>query len=264
MDGKRSDAEVGALVIAATVIFVGAVIAVNRARYAADTYPLFINLPHMAGVDAGDEVVYQGYKAGVVDQIKITYEPRLRFNVRMKIKGEIRLRQGAVVTVRNRGIGGATYLELTSPDEGRPIEDAETLPAILDPDLMFKANEVMGDTRSLLHTLQKEGTAADLSLAVKRLNHVLDTLDRTLADVDAVVKEDRAPLKVAVEHASGIAAKSDELLAKRQAEIDKSLESLKHLPAIMTELEGFVTEIKRHPWRLVRKGDPPPEKPKKP
>jgi ABC-type transporter Mla subunit MlaD len=122
----------------------------------------------------------------------------------------------------------------------------------------------MGDTRSLLHTLQKEGTAADLSLAVKRLNHVLDTLDRTLADVDAVVKEDRAPLKVAVEHASGIAAKSDELLAKRQAEIDKSLESLKHLPAIMTELEGFVTEIKRHPWRLVRKGDPPPEKPKKP
>ncbi|MBI3551648.1 MAG: MCE family protein [Elusimicrobia bacterium] len=249
MDIQKSDAAVGALVIGACAVFAVAAFAINRARFSAATYPLYINLPQMAGIDKGDEVFYQGYKAGTVDQIRITYQPRLRFNVRMAMKNEIRLRHGANVVVRGRGFGGARYLEIAAPEseDTREIFESDTLPAVLDADLMYKANEVMGDAHSVLHVLQKEGTAAELSQAAKRLNRVLANLDRTLTNVNGILEEDRASLKVTLEHTSGVAAKADE-----------------RLPAILADLQALVADLKKHPWRLVRKGEPTPDKPEKP
>jgi ABC-type transporter Mla subunit MlaD len=265
MDLNKNDAAIGAFVLGSMAVFLAAVVGINRARFTVQTYPLFITLPHIAGIDKGVDVMYQGYKAGSVDQIAISYHPKFRFVVRLAIKNEIELHQGTSVIVRSRGFTGGRYLELSPTEEGRLIQQGETLPTRLDNDLMSKANEVMGDMQTAFRKLQKEGTAEDLSQAIKHANHALAKLDSTLTHLNAMLEENRAPLKKTLESTSGIAEKTDRLLTKREAELEQTLEnvnkSLKDVPAIMTDVKGLVSDLKRHPWRLLRKGDPPAEKP---
>ncbi len=262
---QKSDATVGAFVAAAAAVFILAAVAINRARFTAETYPIFITLPHIAGIDKGVDVMYQGYKAGSVDKISIAYQPKFHFIVRLQVKKEIELSVGTTVVVRNLGFAGGRFLELAPPERpGRAIAAGETLPTTRDPDLMSKANEVMGEVQSAFRRLQKEGTAAEVSQAIKRLNLVLAKLDVTLTSVHALVEENRPPLKATMERAHGIASKTDELLAKRQAALDETLDnlnkSLKEVPAIVGDVKELVGDIKRHPWKLLRKGDSAPAK----
>ncbi len=267
MNFQKSDAAIGAFVLLAAAIFVLALAAVNRARFTVETYPLYIQLPHIAGIDKGVEVMYQGYKAGAVDQIRIAYKPKLHFIVRMAVKKEIQLRQGTTAVVRSKGFGMGRFLEFSSPEgEGPMIPEGETLPTLRETDLMAKANEVMGDLQRVVKNLQKEGAAVELIHAVRRANLVLANLDRTLTNLNALVEENRDPLRAAIRQTQGLTARTNELLSRRGAALEQTLESLSqslaHLPAIMMSLEEFIVELNRHPWRLVRKGSPPAPSPK--
>ena len=260
---QKSDATVGAFVAAAAAVFILAAVAINRARFTAETYPIFITLPHIAGIDKGVDVMYQGYKAGSVDKISIAYQPKFHFIVRLQVKKESTQRRHdgrrAQPGVRGRPLPRARSARAARPGDrgGRdPADDPR-------PDLMSKANEVMGEVNRRSGGCRRRAPPP-VSQAIKRLNLVLAKLDVTLTSVHALVEENRPPLKATMERAHGIASKTDELLAKRQAALDETLDnlnkSLKEVPAIVGDVKELVGDIKRHPWKLLRKGDSAPAK----
>lgn len=263
MDFEKNDAAIGAFVLAAIAIFIATLAGINRGRLTSQTYHLQIQLPNIAGIDKGVEVMYQGYKAGAVDQVTIAYEPEFRFIVRLAIKQDIRLKMGTTVIVRNKGFGGAKYLELSPPSrgEGRAIvPDGALLATLRETDLMSKAHEVMGELQRVVRNFQKEGTGDEIVRIVKHAELALASLDRALTNVSALMEENRAALKGTLQQAQGLTTRTNEALSKKDAALQQSVESLKesmsHLPAIMINLEELTAELKRHPWRMVRKGGP--------
>lgn len=272
MEFDRDDAKVGALVLAAAAVFLAAAILINRERITAKSYPLSIELAEIAGIDKGVDVVYRGYKAGQVERVDVTYEPRFRFVVRFSVKRDIRLPPGTKALVRGRGFTGGRYLDLVAPDRasGEAVEPGSVLPVELEPDLMAKANDVLGEARLVVRRFQERGTAEDAIALVSDTRAAVNELRKTLANANALVAnanalmdENRATLKETMRFTRSATAKTDELLARRGPAADRALknldEALLHVPAILVSLEELAADLKKHPWKLVRKGggDPP-------
>jgi len=263
MNYESRDVWIGALVAAAAAVCLLAAVSINKERLTAETYPLEIRLPNIAGIDKGVEVICQGYKAGQVEQVRIAYQPELQFVVRLAIKREMRLKRGTVVIVRNKGFGGAKYLELSAPVKGAPeglVPEGAVMPVRQEGDLMAKADQVMGDLGRVVRDFERSGTSANIGRTVEKAN-------AALASLGALLEENRAALRSTLEHARGAAARTDELMSKEDAVLRQTLEnlnqsmarlneSLSHLPTIMVNLEALSADLRRRPWRLIRKGDP--------
>lgn len=273
MDLDKDDAKVGAFVAAAIAVFVAAGLLINRERLRAGSYPLSIELSEIAGIDKGAEVLYRGYRAGQVERVDVTYEPRFAFVVRFSVKRDIRLPGGTKAYVRGRGFTGAKYLDLIAPQgAGRPpLEPGSTLPVEFEPDLMAKANDVLGEARLVVRRFQERGTAedaialvSDTRAAVLELRKTLAGADRLLANANSMLEENRSGLKGTLESAKGAAGKADELMARRGAALDRTLknvdEALLHVPSLLASLEELAADLKKHPWKLIRKGSGEPPK----
>lgn len=254
MDFEKNDAAVGAFIVLAAAAFLAAFVLVNRERLTAKTYPLSIELPQIAGIDRGTEVIYRGYKVGEVDRVSVTYEPQFRFVVRFSVKREIRLPPRTKVLVRGKGFTGGGYLDLDAPP--RVGEDSvapdSVLPVEVEPDLMAKANDVLGEARAVVRRFQQRGTAEDAIGLVRDARLAVADMRRTMATANALMEENRAALR-------SLLAQSDQLLAAKGPELNRSLknldESLARLPAVMANMEALSADLKKRPWRLVRKGD---------
>ena len=264
MEFEKKDVLAGAFVLGALAVALMTAVALNYERLTARNYRVELRLPNIAGIEKGTDVMYKGYAAGSVDLVTVAYEPELQFVVRLAIRKTLRLKEGTAVAVRNKGFGGAKYLELSVPEGERPmIEDGAVLPTTRDTDLMSKANEVMGEIEKAAQGFRKEGTAQDIMRAFKRADAALAKLDVVLTTANQLLAENRAPLNETISHARGLSARGDELLAKKDAALLQTIDHLNqasaHLPAIMANLEEFSADIKKHPWRLIRKGEAPAE-----
>ncbi|MBI3504999.1 MAG: MCE family protein [Proteobacteria bacterium] len=259
MDFESNDVAVGALVLLVVMVFMGAVVVVNRARFTQRTYPLRVELREIAGIDKGADVLYRGYRAGQVDRVTVTYEPQFRFVVEFNVKNEIQLPIGSKVVVRGKGFTGGRFLDVIPVEGGKGIVLPENalLPVELEPDLMAKANDVLGEARSVVRRFAEKGTADDAVALIHEARGVVVEMRRTMANVNAMVEENRVALR-------SVTAKSDDLLTKRGPAIERSLknidEALVHVPAITAMAEELVADLKKHPWRLLRKGEADPPK----
>ncbi len=247
MDYEKADAVLGAFVLAALAAVVLVLAAVNRKRLGGDARHVEIHLPNIAGIDKGVEVLYKGYRAGAVDRVTIAYEPEFTFVVDLAIKSEIRLKSGTSVSVRGKGFGGGKYLELLPPSEGEAtretLAEGAVLPTVPDVDVMARANAVMGEVQKIVQEFEKAGTVADVQHTVRHAKSAVQNLDHALANLNALLEEDRAALKVSLEQSAKASA--------------QAAEAMRHVPAIMINVEELTAELKRHPWRLVRKSDEP-------
>jgi ABC-type transporter Mla subunit MlaD len=228
---------------------------------ASQIYHLQIRLPNIAGIDKGTEVLYKGYKAGMVDRITIAYDPELVFVVRLSIKREIKLNVGTTLTVRNKGFGGSKFIELMPPADGGSqavLQEDAVLLSVPDRDLTTKANEVLEEVQKIVRDLQKSGTVDQIARTVNIAQSAVVNLDRVLANTNALLEENRAALQLAVKNIAGITARTDELLTKKDAALQQTVENLNqstsHLPFILMNIEELTADVKLHPWHLLRKG----------
>ncbi|MFH2203002.1 MAG: MlaD family protein [Elusimicrobiota bacterium] len=262
MDFERRDFAVGVFVVAALLAFLAGLVFVNRGRITTKSYDVSLRLSDINGIDKGVEVMYRGYTAGFVDKIAIGYEPEVHFIVRLAVKEEIRLRTGTRVAVRNKGFGGAKYLEFVSPAGGGTgtVEKGSQLPVITDDDIMTKANEVLGNVQLFVKNLQQAGTAEQLQTTVHHAHSAIIHLDRTLTALNALIAENRASLSKSVAHTERATAGLDALLRDNSAAISATInnlnETMRHVPAIMIHVEELTADLKQNPWRLLRKGKP--------
>ncbi|MBI4669383.1 MAG: MCE family protein [Elusimicrobia bacterium] len=267
MEYKKSDALIGAFIVFSVIVFLVILAAMNRHRFAAKTYPIEIHLPDITGIDKGVDVIYKGFKAGSVDHVSIVYKPEFRFIVTLEIKKEIRLRSGTIVMVKSKGLASAKYLELMPPPEGSEgeiIPAGSVMPTAQDMDLSARAHQVMGDLQKFVKDFQKAGTTDKLRQTLELAHSVIENLDALLANTNAAVAENRAALRAGMEHLEGVTSKTLKILEARDAAMMEILENMRgassHSPSIAVHIEELMADVKRHPWKFIRKGkeDNPP------
>jgi len=262
MDFEKRDVLVGGLLLGALALAALALFAVNRERLTARTYPVTIQLPNISGMDKGTDIIFRGYKVGAVDRVDIAYEPEFRFNLRLGIRREVRLRRGTQVVARSKGFGVGNYLELIPPPEGGPsadyVREGERLEAASEMDLMARANDVMVEVKKFITDLDRGGTKQDMQDVLKRTKSSLNSLDAALRGLTALIEENRVTLKASLEEIRGVSAEAHQILKAEGKSIRQTLSNVNqasaHLPSIAKNVEEFVILLKRQPWRLVWKG----------
>jgi ABC-type transporter Mla subunit MlaD len=262
MDFEKNDVAAGAFVLGALLVFLLAFYAVNRGRLASRTYHLSLRLPEISGIEKGVEVVTKGYKAGSVDRVTIVYEPEFGFIVDLALRNEIRLREGTFAIARRKGFAGARFIELISPEgaKGPFLEEGAVLKTLPEPDLMAKAGEVMGEAQETLSRFKKGNLAEEAASALRAAQASFVELKTLLANTNSMVQENRAALKDSLEQTRLITARTQTILARQGEAVERVSKNLDqasaHLPAILSNVEDFTVEVKRRPWKLLRKSEP--------
>ncbi len=263
MDFDNNDVAAGALVVGVALLFLAMLLFVNRERLTSNTTPVNIHLTDIAGIEPGVDVIYKGYKAGSADRVSIAYEPTFHFVVRLAVKSEIRLRQGTKVMVRNKGFGGAKLLELMPPaDETTAPSVAKDalLPVVSDADLMKQANAVLGRVEEVVKSIQGADPGTQIKATLTQLQGTITGTNRLVGNLNLLLEENRGDIKSTLGQTRRFTEDSSALLTKRRTEIERSLANLDaamaHLPAILQNVEELTADLKKNPWRLIRKGEP--------
>ncbi|HNW43299.1 MAG TPA: MlaD family protein [Elusimicrobiales bacterium] len=272
MELDKKDALVGALVVLTAVLLLTVLFYVNHRRFTADTYHVNISLSDISGIEEGIGVIYKGFKAGAVDQVKISYEPAFRFIVRLAIKKEIRLKEGTTVLVRNKGFGGAKSLELSPPPEDAPggiIKEGALLSVGSETDLMQHANMVLGRVEDVIKNLQKNEPGSHIRETLEQVRALALNTNRLLGSANLMIDESRTDLKGSLSQTRELAGELNRFMVKNREPLDQIIQrlntSMSHMPAIMQNTEELTAELKKHPWRLVWKSEPKaPKAPKEP
>jgi phospholipid/cholesterol/gamma-HCH transport system substrate-binding protein len=191
---RHTDRMVGALVILAIALFLGAMFqrGVIREWFTrGDTLIVLLPEEGVAGLAVGAEVEVLGIRAGSVRRILVDPERRIRAEVRVEEQAKPFIRADSTAVVRRRfGVAGPAYLDIQR-GEGPPLTwdyavieatseraPTETVGALLD-ELQKRVFPILDELRS--------GTAA-FAQAAQRLERGEGTVGRLLAD-DTLARE---------------------------------------------------------------------------
>ncbi|WP_137178148.1 MlaD family protein [Roseomonas sp. AR75] len=211
---RHTDRWVGALVLLAVAIFLGA--AIQRSvitQFFAGGEELTVLMPEeggLAGLSEGSEAEVLGIRVGAVRRIIVAPEGRIRAELRIDDQAKVFIRTDSVATIRKRfGVAGPAYLDIARGEaapldwSGNPVIEAQveeaataTAGALLE-ELRNRVVPVFDDlqrgTRAFSEVAARlergEGTVGRLlsdrtiadqaEEAARRVNGMLETLDAT-------------------------------------------------------------------------------------
>jgi phospholipid/cholesterol/gamma-HCH transport system substrate-binding protein len=179
MEVFRPETRAGLLIlVAAAVLSVGIFTIGNLRTLWEKKRSLVVAFQYADGIETGSPVWYAGYKVGEVTGIRIAQAPTEHIAITVKIDAQARVRKDSHATIRNLGMMGSKYLEL-SP--GSP--DAPELPP--------------GDA------LQGESPAS-LSQVIETGQQVAQQLQGTIKEIQELVHEVRvdAPIQETLKNAN--------------------------------------------------------------
>ena len=200
---RHTDRFVGALVLLAVAIFLGALFQRGLIREwfeQGDTLTVLLPQEGVAGLAVGADVEVLGIRAGTVRRIIVDPERRLRAEVRIEEQAKPFIRSDSIAVIRRRfGVAGAAYIDIQR-GEGAPLVWSY---ATIEATSERAPTETLG---TLLEELQqrvfpildelKNGTAAFAS-AAQRLDRGEGTVGRLLSDDTLARQAERAATQAA-------------------------------------------------------------------
>lgn len=260
-----------------------------------------VQLPDSGGVRAGDEVRVHGVAVGRVQEVTLSPQRRRPVSVDVSIDAGVRLTEGASAQLARTGMLGRWYLAIEpgagerlpagSAIPGKPsygldrairelsrvseriVELSGEITRTVErvrrdvvprvnrgleriPDLVAGMQETVGGMRAIVERL---GSA--LGPDGRELREPLRRAETVLRDLDLALGEDGARVRALLGDARGLmddASTAATAIGDQRGAIEGLLSDLSELTA---ELRGFAREIRRHPHRLLRAGEPETRRP---
>jgi phospholipid/cholesterol/gamma-HCH transport system substrate-binding protein len=257
---RHTDRWVGALVILALALFLGALFqrGVIREWFASgETLTVLLPEEGVAGLSVGAEAEVLGIRAGTVRRIVVDPNQRIHAELRMEEQAKPFIRQDSTAVVRRRfGVAGPAYLDIQR-GEGQPLNwdwatieatseraPTETVGALLD-ELQKRVFPILDELRT--------GTAA-FAAATQRLERGEGTVGRLLADDTLVRRAEEATQRAAALMQNIEAASRDvqTLTASLTGTGNGGRPSPNSLPALMARADRALAQIERATADLAR------------
>jgi len=217
----------GALALALTsVLFIDDLAIRSRGGY-----PLMVRFTYADGLKPSSPVRFAGVSVGQVKTVVVhVVEKKVVVDAQIRIVGETKIPRGSHFVVNNLGLLGEKYLEIVPP---LTVED----------ETFFASGETaIGNDSVPLYEVSKT-TKESLT----RLSTVLDSISSFLGDKGALTTF--GGLLKNLEHAS---SELDTMLSS----VNKSSGTLGKLiydDSLYANVNGLVTDVRSHPWKLIWK-----------
>lgn len=216
------------------------------------------------GIEKNAPVRYSGTKVGKVKEVRVASEYGDKVEVRLSVYQGTVVKQDTRAAIKTLGIVGGKYVELSagSPTAAPLADDAVLMgeESLKLEDLTRIGHAVALKLKSIAENLDKmlgdPAIARSLKATVKNLEEVTGNVKVMTAnkeDVAASLKKLPDLITKLDESAGNLKAlleKSDKLVGENRKNIDATLE---HVEEMTRNLKDATEEVKKHPWKLLRK-----------
>jgi phospholipid/cholesterol/gamma-HCH transport system substrate-binding protein len=223
--------KVGIFVIIGLIILTVIVFEIGDFKIFKPGYRIHIIFNYVSGIDVGAPINLSGVEVGEIKNMEIFYNENLaktQVDITAWIQKDIVIRENSIAKIKTLGILGEKYLELTPGSiDNKPLKDGGVL---------FGQDPV------------------SIEDVAETINRVAKDLDKTIYSVNAIVGEVgvQQSLTESIENFREITKRANSILVKideGQGTVGKLINEDK----IYRDLEGLVADLKKHPWKLLRK-----------
>lgn len=268
---------VGLFAIIGFVLF--AVFVFSIGKFKGPSREITVEFGYVDGLGAAAPVQYAGYKVGEVKSVKILPGPPVKLLAKLSVPKDLPVTHTTEVSIGSMGLMGEKVIEILPSGEGAPLAEGEILRGT-DPILLSR---IFGQVRSMFDESTSNNirqVAANVLKLTEDLNVFTSTLRKLSTENGEDIHKIITNTAESSDHLPGL-MKSAESAAQR---IDKAATSLttlaenlkgmsadnrpeiqemvKNLTATSANLKALSDDVRRHPWKLIRKSDG--EAPKKP
>jgi phospholipid/cholesterol/gamma-HCH transport system substrate-binding protein len=221
-------------------------------------YHINVNFNFVSRLEKGSAVRLAGIPVGNVTALGIEYQPETGkplVKTQLFINKDVQLREDA--KIRIEGVNGlmTPYLEIRSGGnpEARILQEGDTVigidPIPLD-DLVAKGQAIVENLQETILRINTFSRDPEIAAAVRgtliNLNSLTSNMNDMLVSHQGNVSKTIRELEAATQHLKSILEKIDQ----GEGTAGKLLSD----ETLYRELEEFVRDLKRHPWKLLTKG----------
>lgn len=265
MEYRRSEIRAGAFLLAAFIVLVVMVFAVS------DIQSLFkrkkdvkVVFTLSEGIEKNAPVRYSGMKIGKVKNVRVAPEYGDKIELTLSVYRDVIIKEDAKVAIKTLGLVGGKYVEIgTGSPNARPLAPGAVLKgeeSLKIEDLTKAGLEVVAKLRNIVNNLNSvmgdPAVARSLKATVQNLQEVTANIKTMTSSKDEVaegLKNLPAMIKRLEESAANlkeITDKADKLIGENKKNIDATLENVKEMTK---NLKETTEDVKKHPWKLLRK-----------
>lgn len=257
MHRSRLEILVGLFVILSLVILAFMVFFISGVYVFKQGYRIHVLFDLVSNLEKGASVRLAGIPIGTVKQLTIEYDkvterPLVRAELFIDEKAQIH----ADAKIRVEGIYGlmTPYLEIRPGHDPAAVllKDGDTVrgvnPVPME-DFVSSGKDIIQNLQEIvtrLNSFTKEPEVAkSLRDTIINLDSLTTTMDKILNDKQGDLQKTISDIEQAMEHLKSILEKID----KGQGTAGKLLSD----EALYQEIQDFVADLKKHPWKLLRK-----------
>jgi len=265
MEYRRNEIRAGIFLLISFVILVVMIFAVS------DIQSLFkkkkevkVLFQFSDGIEKNAPVRLSGIKIGKVSDIRVVPEKGDKVELTLSVFNDTVLRRDTKAAIKTLGLVGGKYVELSggtpqSPaleqggviigEESFKMEDLTKMGLDVAGKLKNIASNIdamLGDpafTKSLKTTV---ANLQDVSANIKIMTSSKEEVAQGLKDLPVILKK----VEETMNNIKAITDKSDTMMGENKKNIDATMVSVKE---ITNNLKEMTDDLKKHPWKLIRK-----------
>ncbi|MFN2445401.1 MAG: MlaD family protein [Vicinamibacterales bacterium] len=206
--GRSRSVVIGAFLVGGFLLFAGGLFLIGDRRLLfADQFELHTTFGKVTGLQIGSAVRLAGLDAGEVVEITIPSRPSQRFDVRMRVREDVRqlIRTDSVGSVQTDGLVGSTFIQISpGSDAALVVPQGGAIPG-RDP---VEFADLIQEGRETFRTVTREiiDLKNDLSETVVALNGLVATTDGLIGNTNDKIGAMAATSTRAVEDMRGVLA----------------------------------------------------------
>ncbi len=216
------------------------------------------------GIEKNAPVRLSGIKIGKVSDIRVAPELGDKVELTLSVFSDTVIRRDTKAAIKTLGLVGGKYVELTGGSPKSPLLEQG---GVLIGEESFKMEDLTKTALDVVNRLKHIATNIDAMLGDPAFTKSLRTTVANLQDVSANIKvmtsskdevaqglKDLPVILKKVEESmntiKAISEKSDAMLGENKKNIDATMENVRE---ITNNLKDLTADVKKHPWKLIRK-----------
>ena len=227
----NNETKIGILVVVVAIIL--GVITWNAGDYdfTPKGYELKVQFQNIDGIEENAPVTLNGLEVGRVSDIEILYGDATRVELRLWMKSNAKLHEGAKAYVKNMGFLGEKYVALTTGEDGTPFLPPGSIIQGQDPGSFDK---ILGDGEEIAKNIKEISEQVNERLRVNS-----EAIDNIVINLDTTMK-----------NIASISTNVNERLEANEAVVD---EMVANLNTASKNLDEMSYDLKLNPWKLLYK-----------
>lgn len=265
MEYRRSEIRAGIFILTAFTVLVVMVFSVSDIpsmfKPKKDVKAVF---EMSEGIEKNAPVRYSGMKIGKVKKIRVAPELGDRIELTLSVYRDVVIKEDSSAAIKTLGLVGGKYVEIsTGTPKSRPLPPGGVIKgegALRIEDLTRAGLEVVEKLRNIADNLNKvlgnAEIARSITATVKNMEQITANLKTITANKDEIshslenIPELVKKLDESATNLKMITEKADRLLGENKKNIDATLENIREMTK---NLKETTEEVKKHPWKLIRK-----------